>query len=131
LWLDPKERKYVGKAGTSRIFSLAESELLTAALGDTILSGFTGHSVIEFATYWGVEVAKQSIPIEEVVDGCKSGRLREMFATGTAAVISPVGEIRWNGSDLKVGNSNEYDFGEQGWSRVTSKQHLVFHAPCL
>jgi len=54
-----------------------------------------------------------------------------MFASGPAAVISPVGEIWWNGSDLKVGHSDEYNFGEQGWPKVTSKQHLVFHAPCL
>jgi branched-chain amino acid aminotransferase len=91
------------EVGTSEILFLVGTELATPPLGGTILSGFTGHSVIKLARHWGIEVTKQPIPIEEVVDGCTSGRLREVFVAGTAAVISLIGEIWYHGSDLKVG----------------------------
>ena len=78
-----------------------------------------------------MKLQNSPFPIEEVVDGCRSGRLREMFATGTAAVISSVEKIWYNGSDLKVGNSDQHNFGEQARPGKRSKQDFVFHSPCL
>lgn len=123
LWLDAKELKYVEEVGTSNIFFLTDSELATPALEGTILPGVTRDSVIQLARRWGVKVSERPIPIEEVVDGCESGRLKEMFATGTAAVISPVGEIFYNGSDLKVGNGEIGELSKELYDEITGIQY--------
>ena len=123
LWLDAKELKYVEEVGTSNIFFLIDGNLVTPPLGGTILPGVTRDSVIQLARRWGINVSERLIPIEEVVDGCKSGSLKEMFATGTAAVISPVGEICYNGSDLKVGNGKIGELSKELHDEITGIQY--------
>ncbi|HUT71968.1 MAG TPA: aminotransferase class IV [Desulfatiglandales bacterium] len=123
MWLDAKELRYVEEVGTSNIFFLIDGKLVTPPLGGTILPGVTRDSVIQLARRWGIKVSERLIPIEEVVDGCKSGSLKEMFATGTAAVISPVGEICYNGGDLKVGNGKIGELSKELHDEITGIQY--------
>jgi branched-chain amino acid aminotransferase len=102
LWLDAIERKYVEEVGTSNIFFYINDELITPPLDGTILPGVTRDSVIELARSWGIKVTERPISIDEVIDCCRSGAMQEMFATGTAAVISPVGSIGYKDEDIKV-----------------------------
>ena len=93
LWLDAIERKYVEEVGTSNIFFKIGDDLITPPLGGSILGGITRDSVIELAKSWGINVLEKRITIDEVIAACEDGSLQEVFGTGTAAVISPVGEL--------------------------------------
>ena len=93
LWLDACERKYVEEVGTSNIFFYIGDKLITPPLEGSILAGITRDSVINLTRSWGVETIERQISIGEVIAACEEGLLQEAFGTGTAAVISPVGEL--------------------------------------
>ncbi len=95
LWLDGVERRYIEEVGTMNIFFLIKDELVTPPLHGSILPGVTRDSVIQMASHWGIKVSERAISIDEVIDAVCSGDMKEAFGTGTAAVISPVGEISY------------------------------------
>ena len=95
LWLDGIERKYVEEIGTSNAFFVIDDEVITPPLTGSILPGITRDSVLTLLKKWGVKVSEKRLTIQEVADASKDGRLKEVFATGTATVISPVGELGW------------------------------------
>ncbi|MDO4552559.1 MAG: branched-chain amino acid aminotransferase, partial [Bacillota bacterium] len=96
LWLDGAERKYVEEIGTSNAFFKVDGQLWTAPLeSGTILPGITRDSVITLLKEWGYPVLEKRFTIQEIYELYEAGKVEEVFATGTAAVISPVGELRW------------------------------------
>lgn len=97
LWLDACEHRYIEEVGTSNIFFRIDDHLITPPLGGSILGGITRDSVIKLAGSWGIAVEERPVTIDEVIETNTSGRLQEVFGTGTAAVISPVGELRYQG----------------------------------
>lgn len=105
LWLDGVERKYVEEVGTSNIFFKIAGELITPALNGSILSGMTRRTVLELAREWGMKVTERPISIQEVFEAGEKGTLEEAFGSGTAAVISPVGELSWKGLKLTINNN--------------------------
>lgn len=123
LWLDAIERKYVEEVGTSNIFFFINDKLVTPPLGGTILPGVTRDSVLQLAKHWGLNVSECPISIDEVVDGCQSGSLKEMFATGTAAVISPVGVICYKGEDFQVGDGDTGELSKRLYDELTGIQY--------
>ncbi len=104
LWLDAKEKKYVEEIGTSNAFFKIDGEIYTSSLIGTILPGITRASMIEVMRDWGYKVNETRFTIDEIFKAGEEGRLEEVFATGTAAVISPVGELNWDGKDLIINN---------------------------
>jgi len=112
LWLDAIERRYVEEVGTSNIFFRIGEELITPPLGGSILPGVTRNSVIQLASHWGIKVTERQISIDEVVETARSGEMKEMFASGTAAVISPVGEISYREREYRIS-----DGGVGEWAR--------------
>ena len=123
LWLDAKELTYVEEVGTSNIFFFFNDELVTPPLGGTILPGVTRDSVLQLARHWGMNAVERSISIEEVAEGCKSGSLKEMFATGTAAVISPVGLICYKGEDFQVADGQTGELAKKFYDEITGIQY--------
>lgn len=109
LWLDGVERKYIEEVGTMNVFFKINGEVITPSLEGSILAGVTRNSTIELLKHWGVPVTERRITIQEVYDASKAGTLEEVFGTGTAAVISPVGELNWDG---KVFSVNDGKIGE-------------------
>ncbi len=108
LWLDGVELKYVEEVGSMNIFFKLGDEIVTPQLNGSILSGVTRDSVITMAKSWGVKVTERRIAIDEVFEAHAKGDLKEVFGSGTAAVISPVGNIKYHEkvidiSDGKVG----------------------------
>ena len=93
LWLDAFEHKFIEEVGTSNIFFMIDEELITPPLEGSILPGITRDSVLQLARKWGVKTVERPISIDEVLEASRTGRLKEAFGTGTAAVISPVGEL--------------------------------------
>ena len=103
LWLDAAEHKYVEEIGTSNAFFRIADEVITAPLDSgTILPGITRDSVIQLLKKWGVKVSERKLSIDEVVAASKNGSLQEIFASGTAAVISPIGWLNVMGTDVQV-----------------------------
>ena len=104
LWLDGVERKYIEEVGAMNIFFLIDDELITPKLSGSILPGITRDSVIALAKSWDVKVSERKISIDEVVAADESGKLKEIFGSGTAAVISPVGELKYGEKVITVGD---------------------------
>jgi branched-chain amino acid aminotransferase len=92
----------VEEVGTSNIFFIIGDELVTPPLGGTILPGVTRDSVITLVSSWGIPVVERQISMEEVMEAHKKGSLKEVFASGTAAVISPVGLLYYRGQEIKI-----------------------------
>jgi branched-chain amino acid aminotransferase len=102
LWLDGVHHKYVEEVGTSNIMLKIGDEVVTPPLAGTILAGVTRDTALALLRGWGVRVSERPITIDEVVAAAENGTLREVWATGTAAVISPVGELAYKGRRLVV-----------------------------
>lgn len=104
LWLDGVERKYVEEIGTSNAFFVIDGEVITAPLSGTILPGITRDSIIQLLKKKGYKITERRLSIDEVVEAYKAGKFEEMFASGTAAVISPVGELCYKGEKMIINN---------------------------
>jgi len=104
LWLDAVEHSFIEEIGTSNAFFKIGDEVITAPLLGTILPGVTRASVIELLQKWGITISERRLRIGDVVKAAGEGTLNEVFATGTAAVISPVGKLVFNDSSLTVGH---------------------------
>lgn len=103
LWLDAAEHKYVEEIGTSNAFFMIGDEVITAPLDSgTILPGITRDSVIQLLKHFGIKVSERKLSIDEIVEASKNGSLKEIFASGTAAVISPIGTLNYKGTDVTV-----------------------------
>jgi len=102
LWLDACEHKYIEEVGTSNIFFKINDQLITPPLEGSILGGLTRDSVIKLASSWGVDVVERRISIDEILEANQNGQLREVFGTGTAAVISPVGELYYKDNNYVI-----------------------------
>ncbi|MDQ0298013.1 branched-chain amino acid aminotransferase [Salibacterium salarium] len=106
LWLDAIEKKYIEEVGSMNIFFKVNGEIITPALNGSILDGITRDSVIELLRYWGYNVQERRVSMDEIEQAYRDGTLEEVFGTGTAAVISPVGTLQWKDEKLVV-NHNE------------------------
>ncbi len=123
LWLDAVERKYVEEVGTSNIFFVIGDELITPPLGGTILPGITRDSVIKMAKYRGVKVSERPLSMDEIIDAQKSGTLRESFASGTAAVVSPVGHIYYEGQEYLINQGKAGELAEKLYKEILQIQY--------
>lgn len=122
LWLDAKEHKYIEEVGTMNIFFKIGDSLITPPLGGSILGGITRASVIELAKEMGISVEEKHITIQEVYDAHAAGELQEVFGTGTAAVISPVGQLNWNDNIIEVNKGQIGDLSQKLYDKVTGIQ---------
>ena len=102
LWLDGVHRKYIEEVGTMNIMMKIGDEIITPPLAGTILAGVTRDSVLALLREWGMRVSERPISIDEVVAAAHQGTLEEVWGTGTAAVISPVGELSYRGERIVV-----------------------------
>jgi len=109
LWLDAIERKYIEEVGTMNVFFVIGDEVVTPTLDGSILSGITRMSVIELLRSWDIAVSERRLSIDEIVLAHDKGLLKEAFGTGTAAVVSPIGELRVGERDLTL---NGFEIGE-------------------
>jgi len=123
LWLDGIERQYVEEVGTMNIFFRLDDELVTPPLTGSILPGVTRDSVIELARHWGLKVTERLISITEVIDEIKTGNLKEIFGTGTAAVISPVGEISYKGELFQIQDGDVGEWSQKLYDEIVAIQY--------
>jgi branched-chain amino acid aminotransferase len=102
LWLDGVELKNVEEVGSMNIFFVMDDEIVTPRLNGSILPGITRDSAIALSRLWGRKVTERKISIDEVFQAHDAGRLQEVFGSGTAAVISPVGQIKFRDREIVI-----------------------------
>ena len=123
LWLDGVQLKYIEEVGAMNIFFQIGDELVTPELNGSILPGITRDSVIRLAERWDMKISERLVSIDEVVDAGKAGALKEVFGTGTAAVISPVGELKYADDILEVGDGKPGPLAVQFYNELTGIQY--------
>lgn len=122
LWLDGVERKYVEEVGTMNVFFKIKGEVVTPALEGSILSGITRDSTLALLKYWGVPVSERRVAIQELYDAHAKGELEEAFGTGTAAVISPIGELNWAGNRIIINDGQTGPLSARIYDTITGIQ---------
>ena len=122
LWLDGVERKYIEEVGAMNIFFKIGGKIVTPELSGSILPGITRNSVIEVCKSWGYEVEERKISVEELINAQKSGKLEECFGTGTAAVISPVGKLRYKDDVMLINNNTIGEVSQKLYDTITGIQ---------
>ncbi len=122
LWLDGVEKKYIEEVGSMNIFFKINGEVITPALNGSILEGVTRNSIIQLLNHWNIPTNERKISMEEVYQAYKDGLLEEVFGTGTAAVISPVGELFWNNNKIIVSGGNTGELSMKLYDTLTAIQ---------
>mgnify|MGYP002233342912 CR=1 FL=1 len=102
LWLDGVHRKYVEEVGSMNVMFKIEGKIVTAPCEGTVLPGVTRDSIITLLKSWGYEIVERHLSIDELMEAGHSGKLEEAWGTGTAAVISPIGELYYKGDVVTV-----------------------------
>ena len=102
LWLDAASRKYVEEVGSMNILFKIAGKVITPPAGETILAGITKDSALQLLKSWNVPVEEYRITIDELLAAHADGTLEEAFGAGTAAVISPVGQLEYKGATYEV-----------------------------
>ena len=135
LWLDGVHRKYVEEVGTMNVMFLINDTVVTAPLEGSVLPGVTRDSIIHILKDWGYKVEERELSIDELMEAGRNGELKEAFGTGTAAVISPVGQLYYKGEEIVI---NDFKTGELTqklydtltgiqWGRLEDKYGWVRH----
>jgi len=122
LWLDALERKYVEEIGTSNAFFVIDGTVVTPPLGGSILPGITRDSCLKLLRLWNIPVEERQISIDEIIAAWGDGRLNEAFASGTAAVISSVGELTYRGKTLTICNNTAGPIAQRLYETLTGIQ---------
>ncbi len=122
LWLDGVEQRYVEEVGSMNIFFVIDGEVITPQLTGSVLPGITRKSAIALCESWGMKVTERRITIEEVAEAYDQGKLTEVFGTGTAAVISPVGHLKWGDKVMLIGNNKIGEVSQKLYDTLTGIQ---------
>lgn len=124
LWLDGVTLNFVDEVGAMNIMFVIDGEIVTPSLEQgTILPGITRMSVLELASELGLKATERRISVQEVVEAHRSGHLQECFGTGTAAVISPVGQLTYKGEDMIINNNKIGPIAQKLYDTITGIQY--------
>ncbi len=135
LWLDGVHRKYVEEVGTMNVMFVINDTIVTAPLEGSVLPGVTRDSIIHILKDWGYKVEERELSIDELMKAGRNGKLTEAFGTGTAAVISPVGQLYYKGEEIVINNFKTGDLTQKlydtltgiQWGRLEDKYGWVRH----
>ena len=122
LWLDGVERRYVEEVGSMNVFFKIGDTVVTPSLNGSVLAGVTRDSVIQMIRHWGIRLEERLLPIDEVLAAAKNGTLVEAFGSGTAAVISPIGELNIGGETIVIGNNQTGELTARLYDTLTGIQ---------
>ena len=123
LWLDGIERKFIEEVGSMNIFFKIAGEVVTPMLSGSILAGITRDSVMQLVKRKGIPMNERRVSVDELVEAQKKGELEEAFGSGTAAVISPIGSLSWEGRELTVGDGGIGELSQSLYDQLTGIQY--------
>ena len=122
LWLDGVEKKYVEEVGAMNIFFKIDGKIVTPMLNGSILPGITRDSVLQICRDWGLPTEERRISVDDLLEAQANGKLEEVFGTGTAAVISPVGKLRYKDDVMVIGDGKIGEISQKLYDTVTGIQ---------
>jgi branched-chain amino acid aminotransferase len=122
LWLDVS-REYVEEVGTMNVFFVFDNEIVTPALDGTILGGGVRDSIVRLLKSWKLPIVERKVKLQEIREASQQGRLREIFGTGTAAVISPVGELAARDWHITINNNETGPVATRLYDELTGIQN--------
>lgn len=129
LWLDGREQKYIEEVGAMNVFFKVNGEIITPALNGSILPGVTRQSVIQLLKHWDMPITERRISIEELHEAYVRGELEEAFGTGTAAVISPIGELYWKDEHMYINDGEIGPVAQKLYDAITGIQEGKIEDP--
>ena len=129
LWLDGVERKYIEEVGAMNIFFKINGVVVTPALNGSILPGVTRNSCLELCRAWGMQVEERKVSVDELVKAAEDGSLEECWGTGTAAVISPVGHLRYGERVMQIKEGGIGELSQKLYDTVTGIQEGKIEGP--
>lgn len=129
LWLDGVEKKYIEEVGSMNVFFKINGEVITPELTGSILPGVTRDSALKLLEHWDIPVTERRITIEELYEASQNGTLEEAFGTGTAAVISPIGQLMWEGKDIVINDGKTGDVAKKLYDTLTGIQYGKIEDP--
>ena len=122
LWLDGVERKYIEEVGAMNVMFKINGEIVTPKLTGSILPGITRKSCIELLQSEGIEVSERLLSVDELAQAMTDGTLEEAWGCGTAAVISPIGELCYKEHKYTVNNNEIGELSQHLYDTVTGIQ---------
>ena len=123
LWLDAVQRKYVEEVGSMNICFLYDNKIVTSPLKGTILDGITRRSILTLVREMGYQIEERALSVDEIMEGAANGRLREAFGTGTAAVVSPVGQFTYRDRTATFGGGQAGELTMRLFDTLTGIQY--------
>ena len=122
LWLDGVQRKYVEEGGGMNVMFKIAGTVVTPMLTGSILPGITRKSCIELLKSWGIPVEERLLSVDELFEAAKNGTLEEAWCVGTAAVVSPIGELAWNDEKYEVNQNRIGALSQRLYDELTGIQ---------
>lgn len=122
LWLDGVEQKYIEEVGSMNIMFKVAGKIITPKLTGSVLPGITRRSCLELLRDWGYSVEERLITAQELFDAAERGELEEVWGTGTAAVISPVGEMGWDEKHIPINEGKIGNLSQRLYDTLTGIQ---------
>ena len=129
LWLDGVNRKYIEEVGSMNVFFKINGVVVTPMLNGSILDGITRNSVLTVLRHWGVPVEERRVSIDELVEAHHNGTLEEAFGTGTAAVISPIGELSYHDEKFVINEGKIGELSAKVYETITGIQNGKIEDP--
>src|SRR5690606_20561595 len=112
IWTDAKEHAYIEEAGTANLIFRIGDTLITPS-SETILEGITRLSIMDIARHWGMKVESRKVAVKELIDGIEQGIVSEAFAAGTAATLTPIAEIGYEGKTYALSDPATREFSNK------------------
>lgn len=123
LWTDSKEHKYIEECGTMNVMFQLGDTIVTPKLSTSILSGITRKCILELAKHWGYAIEERKISIDEIVEASANNTLNDAFGTGTAATITHISHIGYNGVDYEIPAGKPREFSLRAQEYLTKLKH--------
>jgi len=123
LWLDAVHRKYVEEVGSMNICFIVDGKIVTSPLHGTILDGITRRSILALARDMKLEIEEKALSVDEIIEGVESGRITEAFGTGTAVVVSPVGQLTYRDHTVTLAESEPGPVTKKLYETLTGIQY--------
>lgn len=122
LWLDGVHRRYIEEVGSMNVFFVIDGKVVTPALNGSILPGITRRTVLELAQAMGLQTEERPVDIHDLWDLARNGHVSEVFGSGTAAVISPVGELKYESDTMIFNNGKIGDLSQSFYDTIAGIQ---------
>lgn len=122
LWLDGVHRKYIEEVGAMNVMFKVAGKIITPALTGSVLPGITRKSCVELLKDWGYTVEERAFSVDELFEAAENGTLEEAWGTGTAAVVSPIGHLFYNGKEYTVADNKIGELTQKLYDELTAIQ---------